>query len=157
MPDGGAEGVIVAQGGSFGGFSLYVHDGRLAYCYNLFGVQQFKIHADSDLPSGDRQVRMEFEYDGGGLAKGGTVTLYADGSRVGQGRVEATVPMLFSGDETTDVGSDLHTPVSDDYGPHDNHFNGGIEWVQIDLGEDAEDADHYITDEERLRVAMSVQ
>ena len=100
---------------------------------------------------------MEFAYDGGGLGKGGTVTLFVDGSQVGQGRVEATVPMLFSGDETTDVGSDLHTPVSDDYPAEHNHFNGAIDWVQIDLGDDAEDADHYISDEERLRVAMSIQ
>ncbi len=157
VPDGGAEGVIVAQGGGFGGFSLYVHEGKPAYCYNLFGVQQFKVYGKSELEPGDRQVRMEFAYDGGGLAKGGTATLFVDGTQVGQGRIDATVPMIFSGDETTDVGSDLHTPVSDDYGPHDNHFNGRIEWVQIDLGDDAEDADHYITDEERLRVAMSIQ
>ena len=157
VPDGGAEGVIVAQGGGFGGFSLYVHEGKPAYCYNLFGVQQFKVYGKSELEPGDRQVRMEFAYDGGGLAKGGTATLFVDGTQVGQGRIDATVPMIFSGDETTDVGSDLHTPVSDDYGPHDNHFNGRIEWVQVDLGDDAEDADHYITDEERLRVAMSIQ
>jgi arylsulfatase len=157
VPAGGASGVIVAQGGGFGGFSLYVHEGKPAYCYNLFGVQQFKVYGKSELEPGERQVRMEFAYDGGGLGKGGTVALFVDGTQVGQGRVDATVPMIFSGDETTDVGSDLHTPVSDDYGPHDNHFNGHIEWVQIDLGEDAEDADHYISDEERLRIAMSIQ
>jgi arylsulfatase len=157
VPAGGASGVIVAQGGGFGGFSLYVHEGKPAYCYNLFGMQQFKVYGKSPLEPGERQVRMEFAYDGGGMGKGGTATLFVDGTQVGQGRIEATVPMVFSGDETTDVGSDLHTPVSDDYGAHDNHFNGRIEWVQIDLGEDAEDADHYISDEERLRVAMSIQ
>ena len=150
-------GVIFAQGGSFGGLSLYVHEGRVAFCYNLFGVQQFKVYGEDILPSGDHQVRMEFTYDGGGLGKGGDVALFVDGEAVGRGRVEATVPMLFSGDETTDVGSDLHTPVSDDYGAHDNGFNGRIEWVQLDIGDDADDADHYISDEERLRIAMAVQ
>ena len=157
VPASGASGVIVAQGGGFGGFSMYVHEGKPAYCYNLFGIQQFKVYGKSELEPGERQVRMEFAYDGGGLGKGGTVTLFVDGTQVGQGRVDATVPMLFSGDETTDVGSDLHTPVSDDYSPHDNHFSGRIDWVQIDLGDDAEDADHYISDEERLRIAMSIQ
>ena len=111
----GAGGVIVAQGGRFGGWVLYIHDGKPAYCYNLLGVQLFKVYADTDLTPGDHQVRMEFDYDGGGLAKGGTVSLYIDGTAVGQGRVEATQPMIFSGDETTDVGNDTATPVSDDY------------------------------------------
>jgi len=65
--------------------------------------------------------------------------------------------MLFSADETTDVGSDTATPVSDDYDPHTSRFNGRIRWVQIDLGEDAEDADHLISPEERLRIAMARQ
>ena len=117
VPAGGADGVIVAQGGAFGGFSLYVHEGKLAYCYNTFGLQQFKTYGKSDLQPGAQQVRMEFAYDGGGLGKGGTVTLFVDGTQDGEGRIEATVPMIFSGDETTDVGSDLHTPVSDDYAP----------------------------------------
>ena len=155
--DGGADGVIVAQGGAFAGWSLYAKDGRPTYCYNLLGLQRFKIEGDAGLPPGTHQMRMEFAYDGGGLAKGGTVTLYVDGAQVGEGRVEGTVPMIFSGDETTDVGSDNATPVSDDYGAGDNAFNGRVEWVQIDLGEDAEDADHLITPDERLRVAMARQ
>jgi arylsulfatase len=85
------------------------------------------------------------------------VTLYVDGDKVGEGRVEGTVPMMFSADETADIGSDTASPVSDDYGPTDNAFNGSVLWVQIDLGEDAEDADHLITAEERLRVAMARQ
>jgi arylsulfatase len=76
---------------------------------------------------------------------------------VGEGRVEATVPMLFSADETTDVGSDSATPVSDDYGPKDSRFTGRVEWVQIDLAEAAEDADHLISPEERLRISMARQ
>ena len=157
VPEDGAQGVIIAQGGAFAGWSLYAKAGKPAYCYNLLGLQRFKIEGDAALPPGTHQVRMEFVYDGGGLAKGGTVTLYVDGAQVGEGRVEGTVPMIFSGDETTDVGSDNATPVSDDYGAGDNAFNGRVEWVQIDLGEDAEDADHLITPDERLRVAMARQ
>jgi hypothetical protein len=81
VPDGGARGVIIAQGGLFGGWSLYAKDGRPAYCYNLFGLQRFKIEGDTPIPPGQHQIRMEFAYDGGGLAKGGTVTLYLDASR----------------------------------------------------------------------------
>ncbi len=96
-------------------------------------------------------------YDGGGLGKGGTADLYVDGTQVASGRVEATVPMLFSGDETLDVGSDSGTPVSDEYGSRDSVFTGRIHRVQIDLGEDAEDSDHLITPEERMRIVTSRQ
>jgi arylsulfatase A-like enzyme len=154
VPDSSASGVIVAQGGAFGGWTLYAHEGKPAYCYNLFGLQRFKIYGDAAIPSGEHQVRIEFAYDGGGLAKGGEVTLYLDGSPVGKGRVEATMPMLFSGDETTDVGADGGTPVSDDYGPKDGAFTGRVRWVQIDLDEAAEDVDHLISPEERYRIAM---
>ena len=158
VPDSGAQGVLIAQGGAFGGWSLYAtDDGRPAYCYNLFGLQRFKVTGDRQIPAGEHQVRMEFTYDGGGLAKGGTVTLFIDGEKVGEGRVEATQPMLFSPDETTDVGSDSATPVSDDYGPKDSAFTGRVRWVEIDLGEDAEDLDHLISPEERLRIAMARQ
>ena len=102
-------------------------------------------------------MRLEFAYDGGGLGKGGTSTLYVDGTKVGEGRVDATVPMLFSADETTDLGSDSATPVSDDHGPTETEFTGRVKWVEIDLGDDAEDADHLITPEERLTIAMARQ
>jgi arylsulfatase A-like enzyme len=157
VPDGGANGVIVAQGGAFGGWVLYLHEGRAAYCYNLFGLQQFKVYGETAVPSGEHQVRAEFTYDGGGLAKGGTVTMFVDGERVGDGRVAATVPLLFSGDETTDIGSDTATPVSDDYGIRGSEFTGRIRWVQLDIDEAAENLDHLITAEERLQLAMSRQ
>jgi arylsulfatase len=157
VPEAGAEGVIVAQGGAFAGWSLYAKEGRPTYCYNLLGLQRFKINADAAIPAGTHQVRMEFAYDGGGLAKGGTVTLYLDGAKTGEGRVEATVPLIFSADETADVGRDTASPVSDDYEGESSVFTGTVNWVQIDLGEDAEDADHLISPEERLRVAMARQ
>ena len=124
---------------------------------DLFGLQRFKVHGDAPIGPGEHQVRVEFAYDGGGLAKGGDVTLFLDGTKVGEGRVDATVPMVFSADETTDVGSDSATPVSDDYGPRDSRFTGRINWVQIDLGDDAQDADHLISPEELYRVAMARQ
>jgi arylsulfatase A-like enzyme len=157
VPEGGAEGVIIAQGGAYAGWSLYAKDGKPTYCYNLFGVQRFKIAGESALPAGEHQVRMEFAYDGGGLGKGGAVTLFVDGTQVGEGRVEGTVPMLFSGDETADVGSDTASPVSDDYTSATSRFSGAVKWVQIDLGDDAEDADHLITADERLKIAMARQ
>ena len=85
VPESGAEGVIIAQGGAFAGWSLYAKDGRPRYCYNLLGLQRFTIEGDSPIPAGTHQVRMEFGYDGGGLAKGGTVELYLDGTKVGRG------------------------------------------------------------------------
>jgi len=157
VPDSGAEGVIIAQGGAFAGWSLYAKGGKPVYCYNLLGLQRFKIEGATAIPSGSHQVRMEFAYDGGGLAKGGAVTLYIDGDQVGEGRLPGTVPMIFSGDETADVGSDTATQVSDDYTASGSVFTGKIEWVQIDIDEAAEDLDHLITPEERLRVAMARQ
>jgi len=157
VPESGAEGVIIAQGGAFAGWSLYVKDGRPRYCYNLLGLQRFTIEGDSPIPAGTHQVRMEFGYDGGGLAKGGSVELYLDGTKIGQGRVDATIPLVFSADETADIGRDTASPVSHDYAGETSIFNGTVRWVQIDLGEDAEDADHLITPEERLRVAMARQ
>ena len=100
---------------------------------------------------------MEFAYDGGGLAKGGTVTLYVDGEKVGEGRVEATVPMIFSARRDHRRRRDTASPVSDDYDGESSVFTGTVNWVQIDLGEAAEDVDHLITPEERLRVAMARQ
>jgi arylsulfatase A-like enzyme len=157
VPEGGTTGVIMSQGGAYGGWSLYAHEGKPAYCYNLFALQRFKTYGDSVIPAGTHQVRMEFAYDGGGLAKGGAVTLFIDGAKVGEGRVEGTEPMMFSGDETADVGRDTGSAVSDDYRSEESVFNGTVNWVQIDLDEAAEDLDHLITPEERFRIAMARQ
>jgi arylsulfatase len=100
---------------------------------------------------------MEFVYDGGGLAKGGTVSLYVDGAKVGEGRLEATVPLVFSADETADIGRDTASPVSDDYRGESSVLTGSVAWVRIDLGEDAADADHFISPEERLQVLLARQ
>ena len=155
VPKSGAEGVIVAQGGNTNGWSLYAKDGKLKYCYNFFGITLTFVEATQPIPAGHHQVRMEFKYDGGGLAKGGAVTLYVDGKSVGQGRVEQTVPMAYSADETCDVGKEGGSPVSPDYGPTGNEFSGEVNWVQIDLEKD--DHDHLISPEERFKVAMARQ
>ena len=157
MPDSGAEGVIIAQGGCTGGWSLCAMDGTLKYCYNFYGLTYTYIQGEKELPAGQHQVRIEFDYDGGGLAKGGTVTLYLDGEKIGEGRVDQTEPFVFSADETCDIGYEAGSPVSEDYGPRGNEFTGEVNWVQIDLGEDAEDVDHYIDPEERLRVYVGIQ
>jgi arylsulfatase len=157
VTEGGADGVIIAQGGAFAGWSLYTLGGKLRYCYNLLGLRRFTIEGEAPIPAGTHQVRMEFAYDGGGLGKGGDVQLYLDGTKIGEGRVEATIPMVFSADETADVGRDTASPVSEDYSGESSIFTGEVNWVQIDLGEDADDADHFISPEERLRVAMARQ
>jgi arylsulfatase A-like enzyme len=157
VPSGGAQGVIIAQGGRFGGWSLYAKDGRAKFHYNVLGIKAYDIEATEPIPAGTTQVRMEFAYDGGGMGKGGDVTLYYDGKDVGKGRVDQTQGFIFSADETTDVGYESGTTVSPDYTAHTSRFNGKIDWVRIDLGEDAKDADHYIEPDERFRVAMARQ
>ena len=150
-----ANGVIIAQGGRFGGWSVYAREGKLKFVYNVLGIHEFPTEATEVIPEGKHQARMEFAYDGGGLAKGGNVTLFYDGRPVGAGRVETTQAMVFSADETTDIGYESGTPVSRDYTSHSSRFSGKIHWVQLDTGVD--DHDHFIDPEERLRVAMARQ
>jgi arylsulfatase A-like enzyme len=157
VPPDGAEGVIIVQGGRFGGWSLYAKNGRATFYYNVLGITSYRVDATDPIPTGTTQVRMEFAYDGGGRGRGGTATLYYDGKEVGTGRVEQTQGVVFSADETTDVGRETGTTVSPDYTAHTSRFNGKINWVRIDLGDDAKDADHYLDPDERFRVAMARQ
>jgi arylsulfatase A-like enzyme len=156
VPDGGAKGVIIAQGGSIGGWALYAVDGRLRYCYNLLGVQRFYVGSERELPAGEHQVRMEFDYDGPGMGKGGTVSLYLDGEQIGEGTVGATAAMIFSADDTCDIGKEGGALVAEDY-PAPNDFTGDVHWVEIDVGAAADDADHQLDHDELLRVAMARQ
>ena len=157
VPASGAEGVIVAQGGNIGGWSLYAKAGKLKYCYNLLGIDYFYVESEGKIPAGDHQVRMEFAYAGGGLGKGGTATLYVDGKKVGAGKVAATAAMIFSADDGCDVGVDTAAPVSPDYGPRGNEFNGRVKGVQIAIADAAENLDHLVTPEDALRIAMARQ
>ncbi|PWB54468.1 MAG: arylsulfatase [Anaerolineales bacterium] len=150
-----ANGVIIAQGGKFGGWSVYAKNGKLKFVYNVLGIHMFTTEATEPIPQGKHQVRMEFAYDGGGLAKGGNVILFYDGKEVGKGRVAVTQAMVFSADETTDIGYESGTPVCSDYTPATSKFTGKIRWVQLDVGKD--DHDHFIDPEERLRIAMARQ
>ena len=157
VPETGAHGVIIAQGANIGGWSLYAKDGKLKYCYNLGGVQHFYVEATSALPPGTHQVRMEFAYAGGGLGKGGKVTLYTDGNNVGDGEIPATLPMIFSADDGCDVGEDTGAPVSEDYGARDNAFSGRVKGVQIAIADAAQSDDHKVSPEEAIRIAMARQ
>jgi arylsulfatase len=156
VPKDGAEGVIIAQGGNIGGWSLYAKDGRLKYCYNFGGVQWFYVEGQNRIPAGEHQVRMEFDYAGGGLGKGGKVNLYTDGKQVGEGDIPATLSMLYSVDEGCDVGEDSGAPVSPDYGPRGNGFNGRIKGVQLDISR-AESVEHLVKAEDAIRIALAQQ
>jgi len=155
VPADGGEGVIIAQGGTIGGWSLYAKDGKLKYCYNFLGVHYSYVEASSVLPSGDHQVRMEFAYEGGGLGKGGTVTLYVDGKEVGTGKVAATAAMIFSADDGCDVGHDSGSPVSQDYGSRGNAFTGVVKGVEIAISADS--VDHLVSPAEAVRIALARQ
>jgi len=158
VPVGGGSGTIIAQGGKFGGWTIYLTtDGKPAYCYNLFGLDLFKAVGNEAVAEGEHQIRVEFDYDGGGPGRGGTATLYVDGESAGSTRVDATVPGVFSADETTDLGTDAATGVTDDLDHATVKFTGEVLWVQMDLGDAAEDFDHMVTPEERYRIAMSRQ
>ena len=157
VPEAEAEGVIIAQGGNIGGWTLYAKAGKLKYCYNLLGVHYFFTESKDRLPAGKHQVRMEFTYAGGGLGKGGKVALFIDGKQVGEGSVAATAAMVFSADDTCDVGADNGSPVSTDYGPRGNAFNGQVKGVQIAVADAAENSDHLVSPEDAVRIAMARQ
>jgi arylsulfatase A-like enzyme len=155
IPAGGANGVLVNQGGITGGWVLYVKDNTLRYCYNMLNITRSVIRGGSPLPDGEHQVRAEFAYDGGGLGKGGNVTLYVDGEPVGDGRVDRTHTTMFSFDETTDVGADTGSPVTDDYPAEHNGFTGSIKWIEINLGDD--DHNHLIDPDDVYRLMVIKQ
>jgi arylsulfatase A-like enzyme len=155
IPKGGASGVIVSQGGSMGGWSLYAHEGRLKYLYNFLGMLTFEVTARAALPAGIHQARMEFTYDGGGNGKGANVKLLVDGQEVGQGRLDRTHALLFSMDEALEVGCDLGEPVSPDYGARDNAFSGRVHWVRIDVDAAVPGVDPTAGADERVMAAMA--
>jgi arylsulfatase len=157
VPKNGAEGVIIAQGANIGGWSLYAKGGKLKYCYNLAGMQHFFVEGTAPLSEGDHQVRMEFAYDGGGLGKGGQIALFVDGAKVGEGRIPMSHAIVFSADDGCDVGKDTGAPVSPDYGSVGNAFNGIVKGVQLAIQEAAEAADHLVSPEDALRIAMARQ
>ena len=134
IPKGGAKGVILAQAGRFGGWSLYLKDGKPSYTYNFLGLQRFTVAAKQPVAAGKVTIRFEFAYDGGGLGKGGKGTLFVNGNKVAEGRIDRTQAMIFSADEGADVGEDGETPVVETYGiaaPY--KFTGKIARVTVDV------------------------
>ena len=134
IPKGGAKGVILAQAGRFGGWSLYLKDGKPSYTYNFLGLQRFTVAAKQPVAAGKVTIRFEFAYDGGGLGKGGKGTLFVNGKKVAEGRIDRTQAMIFSADEGADVGEDGETPVVETYGitaPY--KFTGKIAKVTVDI------------------------
>jgi arylsulfatase len=157
VPEKGAEGVIISQGANIGGWSLYAKDGKLKYCYNWSGMKHFIVGSEQAIPAGEHQVRMEFKYAGGGLGKGGKTTLYIDGKEAGKGDIGATLAMIFSADDGCDVGEDSGAPVSPEYKPGDNRFNGEIKAIQIAIDDAAENSAHLVKAEDAIRMAMARQ
>jgi arylsulfatase len=157
VPKGGAEGVIISQGANIGGWSLYAKGGKLKYCYNWGGFRHFFVESAQVLPAGQHQVRMEFDYAGGGLGKGGKATLYVDGQKVGEGAVDATLAMVYSADDGLDIGEDSGAPVSPDYGPVGNGFNGEVKGVQLSIIPDEDNSDHLVKPEDAIRAALGRQ
>ena len=128
--------MILAQAGRFGGWSLYLKNGKPTYTYNFLGLKRFTIAAKNPVPAGKATIGFEFAYDGGGLGKGGIGTILVNGKKVAQGRIERTQAMIFSADEGADVGEDGETPVVENYGiPAPYKFTGKITKVTIDLKE----------------------
>jgi arylsulfatase A-like enzyme len=134
VPKTGANGVILAQAGRFGGWSLYVKDGKPIYTYNFLGLQRFTVAAKQALPAGKATIRFEFAYDGGGMGKGGTGTIFVNGKNVATGRIDRTQCCVFSADEGADVGVDNDTPVTEAY-KVPFKFTGKIAKVTIELKE----------------------
>jgi arylsulfatase len=157
VPPADASGVIVSQGANIGGWSLYAHEGKLKYCYNVVGVNHYYVESADVLPAGPHQVRMEFAYAGGGLGKGGKVTLFVDGKEVGAGEIPMTQAIVFSADDGCDVGEDSGAPVSPDYGPVGNGFNGEVKGVLLSIADDPNNSDHLVTPDQALRAAMGRQ
>lgn len=157
VPKSGAEGVIVAQGANIGGWSLYAKGGKLKYCYNVIGVHHYFVESAGTIPEGRRQVRMEFTYAGGGLGKGGKATLFVDGKPVGEGNIPMTQAMIFSADDGCDVGEDSGAPVSPDYGPIGNEFNGTVRGVVLSIADDPNNSDHLVKPEDAINAALGRQ
>lgn len=128
-------GIILCQGGKFGGWALYMSNGKPAYTYNYFGLNSYTIEAPKAISGENAKIKLEFEYDGGGTGKGGIAKLYVDGSLAAEGRVEKTVPAVFSGDETADVGRDDATQVADKVfkNSEDSEFTGYVNKVTISI------------------------
>jgi arylsulfatase len=120
IPDGGAEGVLVSQGGVDGGFSFFVQDSRLRYTYNYVADQVFHVVSDSDVPAGHHVLSFEFKPTGDpeplkGKGAPGTIMLFVDGQQVGSGELPVTIPIIMGLASGVSVGLDGGAPVTQEY------------------------------------------
>ncbi|WNY26227.1 arylsulfatase [Methanolapillus millepedarum] len=134
------DGVIFSQGGRFGGYSLYVKDGKPNFCYNFVSMEHYYARSNKPLADGRNQIKLDFKYDGG-VGKGGTATIYVNNEKVGEGRVENTMGYFYSFDETANVGCQRATPVTEEYTVADSMFKGKIYSVNIKLIDDGKNQD----------------
>ncbi len=149
VPEGGCEGLLMTQGGRFAGVGLYVLEGKPVFCYNLCDVERYTVESPQALTPGRHVVTLDFNYDGGGLGKGGQATLSIDGKAVASEKIPQTIAFRMSLDETLDIGEDTGTPITEDY-QVPFKFTGEIEKVTIKITE------HHLT-EEQLRQYREAQ
>ncbi len=135
--DGKGHGIILCQGGKFGGWALYMNEGKPGYSYNWFGLDRYTVESPVAVDADKAKITLTFDYDGGGIGKGGTATLFIDGKEVARGRLEKTQPAVFSADETADVGVDDATQVVEELFDNrdDSEFTGHVDSVQISIGD----------------------
>ena len=131
VPQSGAEGVVIAQAGRFGGWSIYMKAGRIHHVYNFGGMEWTTVSSPAALARGRHTVTYEFVYDGGQPGSGGISKLSVDGGPSVEARVPKTIPFIFSADEGVDVGLDAETPVTDAYAEGRNRFTGRINKVTV--------------------------
>ena len=155
IPEEGGEGVVIAQGGRFAGWSLYVKNGKPTYCYNWLNSERFYVKAEEPLSPGPVTLKFSFDYDGGKPGAGGTGTLSVNGKEIASSRIERTVPLAFDLNDGMEVGMDLGSKVTDDYPDGSSPFNGKIDWVRIDVGGD--DQSHKVSEEQQYHMRMGKQ
>jgi arylsulfatase A-like enzyme len=156
VPDGGAEGVIVADANHLGGFSLFVQDGRLKHTYAFLGVFEYRQQSEAALPTGDLTVQLVFAADAATPATGGEVTLSVNGRRVGGGRMDHTVPFGFSGYSGLDVGRDNGLVVDQAYAAKAPFaFTGTVKKVVFDVAPHLDDSDELALHEHAHQAATA--
>jgi arylsulfatase len=135
---GNDRGIILCQGGKFGGWAFYMDNGKLAYTYNWFGLESYTVTSSTSIPAGTTEVKLDFAYEGGGPGKGGIATLFIDGEKVGEGSIGKTIPFLFSADETADVAKDEATQVADKVfkDVKDSEFTGYVKSVEVRISKE---------------------
>ncbi|MFM7518916.1 MAG: arylsulfatase [Planctomycetota bacterium] len=132
---GNSDGVLLAQGGRFGGWAFWVKDGRPMYSYNYLGLEVFRVAGTEAMAAGRHQLGVKFDYEGGQKrGAGGTAAVFIDGKKVGEGRIGKTHANIFSLDDTADTGMDTGTPVDEAYGEGSrNAFSGKLEKVTVQV------------------------